>query len=161
MDDRPLARHRPLAWRGDDTGPGPVVPAIKYLGGNDMLDRFKDAKWYIGEDGVSVTIYDASDLDGTGPDGHGMVCESATPDDARLIAASPDLLAAAKAALDRLCDPYLGEDDGERQRPEIAALEQAIAKAEGPSGGYARLLDTDPKFEAWVRGCVDKAEGRA
>ena len=96
-----------------------------------MLDRFKNAQWYIGEDGVSVTIYDASDLDGTGPDGHGMVCESATPDDARLIAASPDLLAAAKAALDRLCDPYLGEDDGERQRPEIAALEQAIAKAEG------------------------------
>ena len=80
---------------------------------------------------------------------------------ARLIAASPDLLAAAKAALDRLCDPYLGEDDGERQRPEIAALEQAIAKVEGPSGGLARLLDTDPKVEAWVRGCVDKAEGRA
>ena len=66
-----------------------------------MLDRFKDAKWYIGEDGVSVTIYDASDLEGTGPDGHGMVCESATPDDARLIAASPDLLAAAKALLQR------------------------------------------------------------
>ena len=80
---------------------------------------------------------------------------------ARLIAASPDLLAAAKAALDRLCDPYLGEDDGERQRPEIAALEQAIAKAEGPSGGYARLLDTDPKFESFVRGYIDKAEGRA
>ena len=134
-----------------------------------MLDRFKDAKWYVRSergrhdriDPLSTIIYDASDLDGTGPDGHGVVCLGATLEDARLIAASPDLLAAAKAALDRLCDPYLGEDDGERQRPEIAALEQAIAKAEGPSGGYARLLDTDPKFEAWVRGCVDKAEGRA
>ena len=127
-----------------------------------MLDRFKDAKWYIGGgDQLNTIIYDASDLEGDGPDGHGMVCQDAVIEDARLIAASPDLLAAAKAALDRLCDPYLGEDDGERQRPEIAALEQAIAKAEGPSGGYAQLLDTDPKFEAWVRGCVDKAEGRA
>ena len=66
-----------------------------------MEDRFKDAKWYIGEDGVSVTIYDASDLDGTGPDGHGMVCLGATLEDARLIAAAPMLLQAAKALLQR------------------------------------------------------------
>jgi len=66
-----------------------------------MLDRFKDAKWYIGGDPLSATIYDASDLDGTGPDGHGVVCLGATLEDARLIAASPDLLAAAKALLQR------------------------------------------------------------
>ena len=92
-----------------------------------MADRFQNAQWYIGEDGVSVTIYDASDLDGTGPDGHGMVCESATPDDARLIAASPDLLAAAKAALDRFSDPALEGMAGDL----LQELEEAIAKAEG------------------------------
>ena len=96
-----------------------------------MLDRFRNAQWYIGEDGVSVTIYDASDLDGTGPDGHGMVCESATPDDARLIAASPDLLGAAKAmhaALERVDFSHL---PGIYDTIPWAALEQAIAKAEG------------------------------
>ena len=36
-----------------------------------------------------------------------------------------------------------------------------MSEAEGPSGGYARLLDTDPKFEAFVRGYIAKAEGRA
>ena len=111
--------------------------------------------WTVEYDDDGVEIRAAGDLMGT------IIHGGAMDANARLIAASPDLLAAAKAALDRLCDPYLGEDDGERQRPEIAALEQAIAKVEGPDGGYARLLDTDPKFEAWVRGCVDKAEGRA
>ena len=66
-----------------------------------MLDRFKDAKWYIGGDQLNTIIYDASDLEGTGPDGHGMVCRDAVIEDARLIAASPDLLAAAKALLQR------------------------------------------------------------
>ena len=92
-----------------------------------MLDRFKNAQWYIGEDGVSVTIYDASDLDGTGPDGHGMVCQDAVIEDARLIAASPDLLAAAKAALERFSDPALEGMAGDL----LQELEQAIAKAEG------------------------------
>ena len=96
-----------------------------------MLDRFKDAKWYIGEDGVSVTIYDASDLEGDGPDGHGMVCESATPDDARLIAASPDLLAAAKALLTALENVDFSPLPGIYDTIPWAALEQAIAKAEG------------------------------
>ena len=41
------------------------------------------------------------------------------------------LLAACKAALDRLTDPYLGEDDGARAQPEIELLEQVIAEAEG------------------------------
>ena len=173
MDDRPRLGKRVPAWRSDDTGPGPVIPAIKYLGGEDMLDRFKDAQWIHGVPPTG-TVRHETGVYGTLACGHltivaecgGHSCNSETlredqKANARLIAASPDLLAAAKAALDRLCDPYLGEDDGERQRPEIAALEQAIAKVEGPDGGYARLLDTDPKFEAWVRGCVDKAEGRA
>ena len=48
--------------------------------------------WYIAEnDGLECTIRDAADHD---EDGDGMVCEHATPDDARLIAAAPDLLMA-------------------------------------------------------------------
>jgi len=50
---------------------------------------------------------------------------------ARLIAAAPELLAASQAALARLLDPYLGEDDGERQNEEIDMLAAAIAKATG------------------------------
>ena len=39
---------------------------------------------------------------------------------------------------------------------------QAINKASTKgNGGYARLLDTDPKFESFVRGYIAKAEGRA
>ena len=98
-----------------------------------MLDRFQDAKWYIGGDPLSATIFDASDLDGTGPDGHGMVCESATPDDARLIASAPGLLSAAKVAVGymqwhtEVCSEPL-------TCPEVEAYQQliaAIAKAEG------------------------------
>jgi len=72
-----------------------------------MLDRFKDAKWYIlplgyGKgDPLNTIIYDASDLEGDGPDGHGMVCQDAVIEDARLIAAAPMLLQAAKALLQR------------------------------------------------------------
>ena len=47
---------------------------------------------------------------------------------ARLIAAAPELFEACHAALMRLCDPYLGEDEGERQQPEIEMLAAAIAK---------------------------------
>ena len=79
-----------------------------YIGGDPLsvtiydasrLDRFKDVQWHIGGDPLSATIYDASDPDG--PDGHGVVCQGAVIEDARLIAASPDLLAAAKALLQR------------------------------------------------------------
>lgn len=52
-------------------------------------------------------------------------------DNAFLIAAAPELLAASQAALARLLDPYLGEDDGERQNEEIDMLAAAIAKATG------------------------------
>jgi len=99
-----------------------------------MLDRFKDAKWYIGGgDQLNTIIYDASDLEGDGPDGHGMVCESATPDDARLIASAPGLLSAAKVAVGymqwhtEVCSEPL-------TCPEVEAYQQliaAIAKVEG------------------------------
>ena len=126
-----------------------------------MLDRFKDAQWYIGGgDELNTIIYDASDPDGPG---HAVVCRHAVIEDARLITASPDLLAAAKAALDRLCDPYLGEDDGERQRPEIAALEQAIAKAEGwlvCQDGQHRCFNTDQPCGCRCGDCRDDTEPR-
>ena len=100
-----------------------------------MEDRFKDAQWYIDHrTGVYGTLACGHPTIVADTAGHSCNRTGRQEDqeaNARLIAASPDLLAAAKAALDRLCDPYLGEDDGERQRPEIAALEQAIAKAEG------------------------------
>jgi UTP-glucose-1-phosphate uridylyltransferase len=89
-----------------------------------MEDRFRDAKWYIGGDPLSTTIFDASDPDGPG---HAVVCRHAVIEDARLIAASPDLLAAAKAALDRFSDPALEGMAGDL----LQELEEAIAKAEG------------------------------
>ena len=130
-----------------------------------MLDRFKDAKWYlvprlpVGGDPLSATIYDASDLEGTGPDGHGMVCESATPDDARLIAASPDLLAAAKAALDRFSDPALEGMAGDL----LQELEQAIAKVEGwlvCQDGQHRCFKTDQPCGCRCDDCRDDTEPR-
>tara|TARA_R110000765_G_scaffold118426_2_gene212825 strand:- start:13 stop:429 length:417 start_codon:yes stop_codon:yes gene_type:complete len=58
-----------------------------------MLDR---GQWYIAEnDGISCTIKDAADHD-EGEDG--MVCEQATPSDARLIAAAPAMLEALEVA---------------------------------------------------------------
>ena len=94
-----------------------------------MLDRFKDAKWYIGGgDPLSATIFDASDPDGPG---HAVVCRHAVIEDARLIAASPDLLAAAKAMLAALESVDFSPLPGIYDTIPWAALEQAIAKAEG------------------------------
>ena len=131
-----------------------------------MLDRFKDAKWYIlplgyGKgDPLNTIIYDASDLEGDGPDGHGMVCQDAVIEDARLIAASPDLLAAAKAALDRFSDPALEGMAGDL----LQELEEAIAKAEGRAEPL--LVDCKDCFKvhAVSDGCAqleDQTEGRA
>jgi hypothetical protein len=95
----------------------------------------KDAKhnndrWYMGPDGDGLqnTIYDANDTDED--DRHGMVCRDVVTTDAHLICAAPDLLRISKRALETLCDPYLGEDNGERQSWVIRDLERIIAKAE-------------------------------
>ena len=77
-----------------------------------MESRFTHATWYIGDDdGISTTIYDASDLEGTGPNGHGMVCRDAVHEDALLIALAPELYRMAQdfieqvEAYDRLHGP--------------------------------------------------------
>ena len=48
-----------------------------------------------------------------------------------------------------------------RSKREAQDTIDALAAAHGPDGGYAQLLDTDPNFESFVRGYIDKAEGRA
>jgi hypothetical protein len=83
--------------------------------------------WYIAEnDGISCTIRDASDYDIVA-NLDAAVCEQATPDDARLIAAAPDLLVAAQQISqfirDRFAYPTLVRN--------LMALEAAIDKANG------------------------------
>ena len=98
-----------------------------------MLDRFKDAKWYIGGgDELNTIIYDASDLEGDGPDGHGMVCQDAVIEDARLIAAAPTMR---EALVDLIA--------------QIEAYEQLHG---------ANTCAIDP---VWARVAIAKAEGRA
>jgi len=97
-----------------------------------MLDRFRNAQWYIGEDGVSVTIFDASDLDGTGPDGHGMVCQDAVIEDARLIAMAPELLRIVKTLLASWeCDPDEDAQYEDLMDQAVGEAREAIAKVEG------------------------------
>ena len=101
-----------------------------------LTNRFNDARWYIGGgDGLNAIIYDASDLEGDGPNGHGMVCD-AIQEDAVLIAASPDLLRVAKTLLAVLESvDFSPLTDGTYDQIPWAALEQAIAKAEGRDVG--------------------------
>ena len=100
-----------------------------------MLDRFKDAKWYIGGDPLSATIFDASDPDGPG---HAVVCRHAVIEDARLIAVAPELLQVAYLAVSMGWGGEHHPDcDDEGEEPVtgcICGLSQvmaAIAKAEG------------------------------
>ena len=97
-----------------------------------MLDRFKNAQWYIGEDGVSVTIYDASDLEGTGPDGHAVVCQGAVIEDARLISLAPTLLRIVKTLLASWeCDPDEDAQYEDLMDQAVGEAREAIAKVEG------------------------------
>jgi hypothetical protein len=101
-----------------------------------MLDRFKDAQWYVGGDPLSATIFDASDPDGPG---HAVVCRHAVIEDARLIAVAPELLQVAYLAVEM---GWGGEhhpdcdDEGEEEPVTgcICGLSEVfatIAKAEG------------------------------
>ena len=89
--------------------------------------------WYIAEnDGLSCTIRDAEDHD---EDGDGMVCEQATPDDARLIAAAPAMLEALKLAIGLGFGGEYHDEcdinwDGDCQCG-LAIVEAVIAKAKG------------------------------
>ena len=105
-----------------------------------MEDRFKDAKWYIRSergrhdriDPLSTIIYDASDLEGTGPDGHGMVCLGATLEDARLISLAPTLLRIVKTLLASWeCDPDEDAQYEDLMDQAVGEAREAIAKAEG------------------------------
>ena len=95
-----------------------------------MADR---GQWYIAEnDGISCTIRDAEDHD---EDGDGMVCEQATPDDARLIAAAPQMLQVCTMLVDAAKE--FGIFNGDSQDPEwyIDCIQMAIDKATGGSDG--------------------------
>ena len=96
-----------------------------------MLDRFKDAQWYIGGgDELNTIIYDASDLDGTGPDGHGMVCQDAVIEDARLIAAAPTMREALVDLIEQI-EAYERLHGANTCAIDPAGARVAIAKAEG------------------------------
>ena len=85
--------------------------------------------WYIAENnGISCTIRDAYDHD-DGEDDDGMVCEQATPNDAQLIAAAPDLLQAAELILDGIGNLSPLTQIG--LQAEMSALIDAISKAYG------------------------------
>ena len=107
-----------------------------------MADRFKDAKWYIGGgDQLNTIIYDASDPDGPG---HAVVCRHAVIEDARLIAAAPMLLQAAKALLQR------GPVGIESECPWC-----------GREGEDTEHCSSDDCMGTLARAAIAKAEGRA
>ena len=100
-----------------------------------MTNRYEDAKWYIsGDDPLSATICDASDPEGNefGWHGHGMVCEGAVLEDARLIAIAPDLLRIVKTLLASWeCDP---DEDAQYENLMDKAIGEAyetIARCDG------------------------------
>jgi len=66
---------------------------------------------------------------GGNPENWEMVCDRATEANARLIAASPDLLRACNAALAYLADPPSKFSDNRQEAANI--IRNAIAKAEG------------------------------
>ena len=95
-----------------------------------MLDRFKDAKWYVGGgDQLNTIIYDASDPDGPG---HAVVCRHAVIEDARLIAVAPELFRIVKTLLASWeCDPDEDSQYENLMDKAVGEAREAIAKAEG------------------------------
>jgi hypothetical protein len=91
------------------------------------------AQWYMIPDGLSSSIYDASDPDGDGPNGHARVCEGAVPSDSHLIVASPDLLAAAISAVECIEKILMVRTDQQADEV-IQQLGAAIQKAKGGTG---------------------------
>jgi hypothetical protein len=92
---------------------------------------------YAYEGSGSHTIYDEhGNVAGHAVEGEGFNREEAT-ENARLFAASTDLLAACKSALSTLEDYQLWHDDGSRcedvQDAELESLRAAIARVEGNS----------------------------
>ena len=132
-----------------------------------LTNRFNDARWYIGGgDGFSAIIYDAGDLEGDGPNGHGMVCQDAVIEDAVLIASAPDLLRVAKTLVASWdCDE--NEDTRYETLMDLAVgqARAAIAKAEGRSThdcatGNHKCYDDDQTCGCWCKGCIDLTEPR-
>ena len=92
----------------------------------DRNGKHTQGAWFVESDGISITM------------GGQVVATAITPDtanietqkaNARLIAAAPDLLEAAKATLSLWNKYGLGDDDNESE-PVYMALKKAIAKAE-------------------------------
>ena len=107
-----------------------------------MLDRFKDAKWYIGSsriEGASTmpeTIYDLSDEGNIRPVhphiGHAVECQGAVIEDARLIALAPTLLRIVKTLLASWeCDPDEDAQYEDLMDQAVGEAREAIAKVEG------------------------------
>ena len=134
-----------------------------------MTNRYEDAQWYIsGDDPLSATICDASDPLGDGPDGHGMVCESAVLEDARLIAIAPDLLRIVQTLLASWeCDP---DEDAQYENlmdKAIGEARQAIGKIEGTirfyddcATGYHDCYNQDQVCGCRCSSCIDLTEPR-
>ena len=94
-----------------------------------MLDRFKDAQWYVGGDPLSAIIYDASDPDGRG---HAVVCRHAVIEDARLIALAPTLLRIVKTLVAAWeCDPDEDSQYENLMDKAVGEAREAIPQAEG------------------------------
>lgn len=124
-------KHTPGPWRVIDRGPTPHVRNPDF------------ARFWVGTQPEYTTPICEVRLDGVQHDGLQVIEKLDHEANARLIAASPCLLEAAKALLDSLeHDPQYGCFDGFGRRdqantreffnrPEIRALVRAINKAEG------------------------------
>jgi hypothetical protein len=106
---------------------------------NVAIDRFEHSEWYMCPVGLGTIIYDASDPDGDGPNGHGMVCQDAVLADARLIIRAPTLLRIVRTLLASWeCD----EDDD-------AKYEYLMDKAIGMARATIAEIDAEQITYNW------------